>query len=107
MSASVTLATMIAADEGFEPVAQTLNVLNAAMWIPLVIGLGTMLFGGGLAVLRTGILPRWLGWAGVVVGVLSLLGPGGFVGYAVAPLWVGLAGILLYMRKREATVVTV
>lgn len=99
IGASVGLANMVAADEGFEEVSQTLNVLNSALWIPLVIGLAVMLLGAGLSVLRTGILPSWLGWVAVVVGVLSLLGPGGFVGYLVAPLWVGVAGLMLYLRS--------
>ena len=96
---SLILAMMIAADEGFEAPAQTLNVLNSAMWIPVVIGIAAMLFGAGLAVLRTGILPAWLGWVAAVVGVVSLLGPGGFVGFFVLPLWVGAAGVMLYLRK--------
>ena len=95
----------LAVDEGFEAPAQTLNVLNSAMWIPVVIGIAAMLFGAGLGVLRTGLLPSWMGWVAVVVGVLSLLGPGGFLGYFVAPFWVGAAGVMLYLRKREVTVV--
>jgi hypothetical protein len=103
---SVTLAQVVAADGEFKDASQALNVLNAALWVPVVIGIATMLLGAGLAVLRTGLLPTWLGWVAVVVGVVSLFGPGGFLGFFVAPLWVGLAGILLYTRKDEVTVVT-
>ena len=98
VAGSVLLALTTAADKGFEGAAQSLNVLNASMWIPVVIGIAAMLFGAGLAVLRTGILPAWLGWVAAVVGVVSVLGPGGFLGFFVMPLWVGLAGILLYLR---------
>ena len=106
LGTSVTLAQVVAADGGFEDASQALNVLNAALWIPVVIGLAVMLLGAGLAVLRTGLLPTWLGWVAVVVGVVSLLGPGGFLGFFVAPFWVGLAGILLYTRKTEVPAVT-
>lgn len=79
------------------------TVFNSSLWLPIVIGLAAMLFGAGLAVLRTGILPAWLGWVAVVVGVVSLLGPGGFLGFFVAPVWVGVAGVLLYLRKPVGT----
>jgi len=99
VSASVLAATVGAANNDIGDVARTLNALFAWLWIPAVIGIGVMLLGAGLAVLRTGILPRWLGWVAAVVGVVSFLGPGGFAGFLIGPLWVGLAGILLYTRK--------
>jgi len=105
IASSVSLALVVASNAAFEESAQALNVLNASLWIPPVIGLATMLLGAGLAVLRTGILPRWLGWVAAVVGVVSLLGPGGFLGFFVAPFWVGAAGIMLYIRRAEPAVV--
>ena len=105
VGAAVTLATTVAANNDMGDDARTLNLLNASMWIPVVIGIGVMLLGAGLAVLRTGVLPAWLGWVAAVVGVVSFLGPGGFLGFLVAPLWMGVAGVLLYLRKREVTIV--
>ena len=99
ISASVTLATIVSADKGYEAAGHTLNVLNSSLWIPFVIGIAVTLLGAGLAVLRTGILPSWMGWIAVAIGVVSLLGPGGFVGFFVAPLWIGAAGLMLYLRN--------
>ncbi|MEO5619261.1 MAG: hypothetical protein ABIS67_15940, partial [Candidatus Eisenbacteria bacterium] len=99
VGASVLLANNIAANEDFEAAAQTLNVLYAAMWIPSVGGIAITLLGAGLAVLRTGILPRWMGLVALVVGVISLLGPGGFLGFFVAPIWIAAAGLMLYLRR--------
>lgn len=99
VGASVLLANNIAANEDFEAAAQTLNVLYAAMWIPSVGGIAITLLGAGLAVLRTGILPRWMGLVALVVGVISLLGPGGFLGFFVAPIWIAAAGSMLYLRR--------
>jgi hypothetical protein len=48
--------------------------------------------------LRTATMPSWLGWIGLVVGVISLLGPGGFLGFFTAPLWIAATGLLLYFR---------
>lgn len=100
--AAVQLGILDAADKGLEGPAQALNVLMEAMWLPFVAGIASLLLGGGLAVLRTGILPRWLGWVGAVVGVVSMLGPGGFLGYFVAPLWLAAAGLMLYTRADAA-----
>ncbi len=95
--AAVQLGLLDAADNGLEGPAQALNVLSEAMWLPFVAGIAALLLGGGFAVLRTGLLPRWLGWVGAVVGVVSMLGPGGFLGYFVAPIWLAIAGVLLYL----------
>lgn len=99
VSSSVTLALVVAAKEGMAAPAQTLNVLNASLWIPVVIGAAALLIGAGLSVLRTRILPTWLGWVALVVGVVSMFGPGGFAGFLVTPLWVAAAGVMLYLRK--------
>ena len=98
VTASVELAEASAADDKHGEAAQAMNYLSNAIWIPIVIGAGVLLIGAGMAVLRSGVLPSWMGWIAVVVGVLSLLGPGGFAGYFVAPIWVGAAGLMLYLR---------
>lgn len=105
IGSSVSLSLVVASNAAFKESAQALNVLNSSLWVPLVIGLATMLIGAGLAVLRTGILPRWLGQVAAVVGVVSLLGPGGFLGAVVAPFWVGAAGVMLFLRPAERPVV--
>lgn len=107
IGASVTLGLVTASHEGFKDAAQALNSLNAGMWIPFVIGMGVLLIGAGLSVLRTGILPRWMGWVAAVVGVVSLLGPGGFAGFALGPIWIAVAGVMLYTRQDAPAVVVV
>ena len=107
VSSAVNLALVSAAQKGFEESAQALNLLNAAMWVPIVVGAAALLIGAGLAVVRTAILPAWLGWVALVVGVVTLIGPGGYLGFLLTPIWVGAAGVLLYLRKREVTVVEV
>ena len=55
----------------------------------------------GLAVLRSGALPKWLGWSAIVFGVISLAGPIGFFGALGAALWIIIASIMLSMRARR------
>ncbi len=95
----VELGLVAATDHKQEGVAETLNVLNNDGWIPLTIGIAVLLLGAGISVLRTAVLPRWMGWVALVVGIISLLGPGGFVGFFVGPLWIAAAGIMLAVRK--------
>ncbi len=42
--------------------------------------------------LRTGLLPRWLGWSGVVVAILLMAGPL-YMPQVLVPLWVVTAGV--------------
>lgn len=86
--------------------AQTLTALSGDLWIPVVTGLSVLTLGTGVAVLRTGGLPRWLGWASIVLGVLSLSGPAGAVAFLLAPVWALVVGIAIMRapRGREAPV---
>jgi len=77
-----------------------------AIWdndfLPFFLGIMVFLWSVGIAVLRTGALPKWLGWVAIAGGVISLLGPIGFIGALVAALWVIIASIMLSMRARSA-----
>jgi hypothetical protein len=60
---------------------------------------GLFLLGVALAAIATGFLPRWLGWAGLVVAAASLLGVVGVSHGAVVGVvawFVGLFGFLLW-----------
>jgi hypothetical protein len=98
LAQTVQLGLATAADHGQAQVAQTLNVLDNDDWIPFIAGLAISLLGAGLTVLATGILPRWLGWVALVVGIVSLSGPGGFLGFFVAPVWMIVAGVVAFLR---------
>ena len=47
--------------------------------------------------MRTGVLPRWFAWLGILVGVIALLAVF-FIPIFVYWLWIVIAGILLAMR---------
>jgi hypothetical protein len=89
------------ADHHQAGVAQTLNVLNSASWLPFIAGIAVFLVGAGLTVLATRVVPVWLGWVAIAAGVISLAGPGGFVGFFVGPLWMLVAGTMLALRRDE------
>jgi hypothetical protein len=81
-------------------IAQTANVLSNNSWIPFIAGSAVMLIGAGVTVLQSSLLPRWMGYVALVAGVVSLAGPGGFLGFFVAPLFV-LTSAIYALRSRE------
>ncbi|HET7310884.1 MAG TPA: hypothetical protein VFJ17_06120 [Mycobacteriales bacterium] len=86
-------------------IAQTANVLSNDSWIPFIAGAATMLIGAGVTVLQSSLLPKWMGYVAIVAGVASLVGPGGFLGFIVAPLFVLTSAVMMLMR-REIDVTT-
>ena len=68
-----------------------------------------------VVILRTAVLPRWIGWAGLVAGVLYLANQGdilatavpdfpvwdaaGLLGSTAWGLWTILLGVGLYLRQ--------
>ncbi len=53
----------------------------------------------GLIFLRTGVLPRWLGWVSLVLALWLLIPPIGWAGLLLGlPLWTVLVSVLMWMR---------
>jgi hypothetical protein len=80
-------------------VTQTLNVLQMD-FVAFVSGPGSGVFlvATGIALLRSGFLARWLGWVGVILGVISLILP--FLGPLPIGLWVLIASIIILVQNR-------
>ena len=64
-------------------------VLVGAMFSAILMILST-----SIITLRTGVLPAWFGWFGVVVSIVLLFGAAFFPAIAL-PIWALVAGILL------------
>ena len=77
--------------------AQALNVLNNDFFAPLILGTCVFMIANGIATLRYGFLPKWLGWVAIIIGVAAVT-PGGFVGFLAMCIWVLVVSILLYVR---------
>jgi hypothetical protein len=78
----------------------TLNVLDNNDFIPAAAGAAVLVFSAGLAVVRHGGLPKWLGWVGILIGIITFT-PAGFFAFLAAGLWILIASILLTMAMRE------
>lgn len=98
---TILIALSEAADD-IDPVAvQSLQALWDNDFVPLVLGVLMFLWATGLAVIRTGALPKWLGWVMVVLGVLGFT-PIGFVAVIGTAILVLVLSILLSVRARSA-----
>ena len=82
-------------------VTQTLSVLYADFFFPMAAGLALLLLATGLVAVRTGVLPRWLGWVSLVLGVLAVT-PLGFFVFLAGLVWIVVVSVLLFLRGGEA-----
>jgi hypothetical protein len=95
---TVHIALADAAGKTTPQATQTLNVLDNNDFIPMAGGLGVLMFASGLAILRYRALPRWMGWAGLIIGI-AIFTPAGFFGFLASGIWIIVAGIVLYRRS--------
>jgi hypothetical protein len=98
LGAVVHFALVQAADRQFGPIAQTLNVLDNNDFFAILGGFASLLLAAGIATVMRPVLPRWLGWAAIVIAILSLAGPIGIVGFLLGLIWILVVSILLFVR---------
>jgi hypothetical protein len=94
--ATVHLALADSAGKTPPQVTQTLNVLDGNDFLPVGLGMGVLVLASGLSAVRHRALPRWLGWAGIVLGILSFT-PVGFFAFILNGVWVLVTSIVLFL----------
>jgi hypothetical protein len=101
IDATINFAAAEAVDDVDPVTIHTLTSLWMNDWIPLAVGLLTFLIGTGLSILRTGILPKWLGGIAILIAILAAtpIAAAGFIG---AALFVVVISVLLARRDRAA-----
>jgi hypothetical protein len=100
---------LIALSESADDIDPTAVQALQALWdndfIPIVLGVLLFLWGTGLSIIRSGVLPKWVGWVMIVLGVVGVT-PIGFVSVIGAALLVLSLSILLSVRARGAAAAT-
>jgi hypothetical protein len=86
----VTSATL----QGLNAVEDDLNTILTGA------GAALLLFATGIAIIKSGALPKWVGWLGIVAGAVSLA-PTGPVPLAV---WVLVASVVLAVSSKQPAV---
>ena len=111
--ASVAPVLAVRASEGIDPgIAKALIAMNGTSFAITFLPLGVMLLATAVVAIRTGALPRWLGW-GAAVAALGLLGALSAAVVSPSPpewvflpmllfaLWVVVTSIMLIRRAGE------
>jgi hypothetical protein len=95
------LIALTEAVDDINPIAvQSLQALWDNDFVPIALGVQLFLWGTGLSVIRSGVLPKWLGWVMVVLAVVGLT-PLGFASAIGSAILVLVLSILLSVRARS------
>jgi len=100
VDSTINFAAAEAVDD-LDPVGiHTLSALWQNDWIPFAAGALTFLLATGITIVRFGALPRWLGYAGIILAILMAtpLGEVAFLGVAV---YLIALSVLLALRDRK------
>jgi hypothetical protein len=97
--ASVTIGLADAPDKLGADAAQALNVLNNDFFVPLIAGVCVFMIANGVATIRWGVLPAWLGWIAILIAIVAVT-PIGFFGFLATVIWIIVVSVLLLLRAR-------
>jgi hypothetical protein len=92
-----------AADNEVPPESiQTLQAFWDNDYLPFAIGITVFLISIGVSILRTAVLPRWLGWVTLAVALVSVIPLVGFFAFPLTGLLILVLSIGLTMIARRA-----
>jgi hypothetical protein len=88
--------------EKFSPEAmQAMHVLSEDLFPPMAVGLVLLLFGDGLAILKTRVMPAWLGWI-CIIGAIGTFTPAWFIPFIGVGIFLLVSSVLLATRTEAA-----
>jgi hypothetical protein len=83
---------------------QTLSAVQADLFFPVLMGAAVFLLASGLAIVRSGALPAWLGWGALVLGVAAVtFTPAAFFAILLMLAWIIAVSLMLFMLGVPAT----
>jgi hypothetical protein len=88
--------------DDIDPIAvQSLQALWDNDFVPIALGVLLFLWATGISVVRSGALPKWIGWIMILLGVVALT-PVGFASFIGTAVLILVISILLAVRARSA-----
>ena len=86
----------IQADNMSPEAMKTMHAIWDAFFWPMHAGMATLVLAIGLAALSSGLLPKWLGWIGVVAFVVAMIpAPTMFAGIILSLLFMVITSLLM------------
>jgi hypothetical protein len=105
IDATISIALAERADE-IDPIAvQSLQALWDNDFVPIALGILLFLWATGISVVRSGALPKWMGWVMILFGIVALT-PIGFVSFIATAILILVISLLLAVRARSAAPAT-
>jgi hypothetical protein len=80
---------------------QSIHVLSQDLFFPVAVGTVAFMLGAGIGVIKTGALPKWLGWVAIAICILGFT-PAGFFSFMLLGVWTIVASVMLAMRADTA-----
>jgi hypothetical protein len=100
----ITAATVFAAADAAENDAsaeaiQALHIFGADAWVAFNASFGVMLIGAAGCILRAAtVVPRWLGWTALVLGVLLFIPFADFIALLLTLVWILVVSVVMFVR---------
>jgi len=105
IDATISIALAERADD-IDPIAvQSLQALWDNDFVPIALGILLFLWATGISVVRSGALPKWIGWVMILFGIIALT-PIGFVSFIATAILILVMSLLLAARARSAAPAT-
>jgi hypothetical protein len=101
LDATITVALAETADDIDPTAVQALSALWNNDFVPLAMGLITFTLATGISIVRHAPLPKWMGWAAIVLMVFMFT-PAFFVGFIGTGVLVAIISVMGTMRARRA-----
>jgi hypothetical protein len=83
--------------------ASVLHHFSDGFFVAAEYTLPVFFFASAILVLRYAVLPKWLGWFSILIGIVLLIGPIGWAAFIFAtPIWVLIVSVWLYLHTPAA-----
>ena len=93
---------LLAAHNHQASIAQTLNFVGQNNELLLLFGMALLTLSTGLAILTGSLLPRWLGWVSIVIGLVCCAGPFSFFGFLAGGIWLPVLGFVIRAKTKTS-----
>jgi hypothetical protein len=102
VGATIHLALVDYVDKVDPSTTAAINSIDYDFFIPFAVGMSAFLLSTGIVAVRTGALPKWIGWLAIVLGVASFT-PAGFFGFLGGLALIAVIGLFGVLRSRGPT----
>lgn len=85
------------ADDVSPAALQALNLLDGNFWVAANPALGVTMLGAAGLLLTERVLPGWLGWLALVLGVALFIPYADFIALLISLLWIIVVSVMLFM----------